>query len=87
MPDNPIAPWGASLVDSPTDLLERLLVERACERLITGFVHRLDLGAPASVAELFTEDGHWFLATRTLHLPFGGTSLAPSSVGSRSTPR
>ncbi|MGW1047815.1 nuclear transport factor 2 family protein [Streptomyces sp. NPDC002586] len=39
--------------------LDRLLVERACERLIVGFVHRLDLGEPASVAELFTEDGVW----------------------------
>ncbi|OLZ69406.1 hypothetical protein AV521_17950 [Streptomyces sp. IMTB 2501] len=41
------------------DPLELLLVERACERLIVGFVHRLDLGEPASVAELFTEDGLW----------------------------
>jgi hypothetical protein len=39
--------------------LERLLAERACERLILDFVHRLDLGEPASVAELFTEDGTW----------------------------
>ena len=39
--------------------LERLLAERACERLILDFVHRLDLGEPASVAELFTEDGVW----------------------------
>ncbi|WP_405454350.1 nuclear transport factor 2 family protein [Streptomyces achromogenes] len=41
------------------DPLERLLAERACERLILGFVHRLDLGEPADVAELFTEDGMW----------------------------
>ncbi|MFD5338811.1 nuclear transport factor 2 family protein [Streptomyces hawaiiensis] len=41
------------------DAMERLLAERACERLILGFVHRLDLGEPASVAELFTEDGVW----------------------------
>lgn len=33
--------------------------ERACERLVIDFVHRLDLGEPASVAELFTEDGLW----------------------------
>jgi hypothetical protein len=39
--------------------MERLLAERACERLILDFVHRLDLGDPASVAELFTEDGVW----------------------------
>ncbi|MEU6907966.1 nuclear transport factor 2 family protein [Streptomyces coeruleorubidus] len=41
------------------DPMERLLAERACERLITDFVHRLDLGEPSSVAELFTEDGVW----------------------------
>ncbi|MFB7503937.1 nuclear transport factor 2 family protein [Streptomyces broussonetiae] len=41
------------------DPLERLLAERACERVITDFVHRLDLGEPASVAGLFTEDGSW----------------------------
>lgn len=39
--------------------LERLLTERACERIIIDFVHRLDLGEPSSVAELFTEDGTW----------------------------
>ncbi|MFI5554844.1 nuclear transport factor 2 family protein [Streptomyces sp. NPDC051738] len=41
------------------DSLDRLLAERACERVIIDFVHRLDLGEPASVAELFTEDGSW----------------------------
>ncbi|MFE0253244.1 nuclear transport factor 2 family protein [Streptomyces sp. NPDC059010] len=39
--------------------MELLLAERACERVIIDFVHRLDLGEPASVAELFTEDGVW----------------------------
>lgn len=41
------------------DPLENLLAERACERVIHEFVHRLDLGEPGSVAELFTEDGSW----------------------------
>ena len=41
------------------DSLQWLLAERACERLLVDFVHRLDLGEPASVAELFTEDGSW----------------------------
>ncbi|MGW0763092.1 nuclear transport factor 2 family protein [Streptomyces sp. NPDC002814] len=36
-----------------------LAAERACERLIIDFVHRLDLGEPSSVADLFTEDGRW----------------------------
>ena len=38
---------------------ERLLAERACERLILDFVHHLDLGDPSAVAELFTEDAVW----------------------------
>ncbi|MGW7818036.1 nuclear transport factor 2 family protein [Streptomyces puniciscabiei] len=41
------------------DPVKRLFAERACERVIVDFVHRLDLGEPASVAELFTEDGVW----------------------------
>lgn len=41
------------------DPLEQLFGERACERLILDFVHRLDLGEPSSVAELFTEGGSW----------------------------
>ena len=41
------------------DPLQQLLAERACERLIIDFVHRLDLGDPASVADLFTADGIW----------------------------
>ncbi|MFF1441885.1 nuclear transport factor 2 family protein [Streptomyces sp. NPDC058295] len=41
------------------DPLQRLLAERACERLVVDFVHRLDLGRPDSAAELFTEDGTW----------------------------
>ncbi|SEO48710.1 nuclear transport factor 2 family protein [Actinacidiphila rubida] len=38
---------------------ELLLAERACERLIVELLRRLDLGEPASVRELFTEDGVW----------------------------
>lgn len=44
--------------------VERMLAERACERIIVDFIHRLDLGDPSSVAELFTPDGVW-------HWPFG----------------
>ena len=40
-------------------MTERLLAERACERLVVEVVHRLDLGDPATVADLFTEDGVW----------------------------
>jgi len=43
----------------PMDPLAQLLAERACERIVLDFVHRLDLGEPSSVAGLFTEDGTW----------------------------
>ncbi|MFC8225199.1 nuclear transport factor 2 family protein [Streptomyces sp. NPDC057287] len=36
-----------------------LVAERAYERLIIEFAHRLDLGDPAEVAELFSDDGVW----------------------------
>ncbi|WP_369168986.1 nuclear transport factor 2 family protein [Streptomyces sp. R28] len=39
--------------------MEHLLAERACKRIVVDFAHRLDLGEPSSVAELFTEDGTW----------------------------
>ncbi|MFI7497481.1 nuclear transport factor 2 family protein [Streptomyces sp. NPDC049687] len=47
------------LVATPMDPIEQLLAERACQRLLLDLVHRLDLGEPGSVAELFTEDGTW----------------------------
>ncbi len=39
--------------------MDRLLAERACERLVVELVRWLDLGEPGSVAELFTPDGVW----------------------------
>lgn len=39
--------------------LDRLLVERACERLIVEYARRVDFGEAATVADLFTEDGRW----------------------------
>ncbi|MET9060701.1 nuclear transport factor 2 family protein [Streptomyces antibioticus] len=41
------------------DPIEQLLAERACRRLLLDLVRSLDLDEPASVAELFTEDGTW----------------------------
>ncbi|WP_097974681.1 nuclear transport factor 2 family protein [Streptomyces sp. gb14] len=48
-------------LDRPDHLgpLDRLIAERACERLVVEFVRRLDLGEPGEVAELFTPDGLW----------------------------
>ncbi|MEV5200658.1 nuclear transport factor 2 family protein [Streptomyces sp. NPDC053720] len=47
------------LATEALDPTDRLLAERACERLIIEFVHRLDLGDPGEVAELFVDDGVW----------------------------
>jgi hypothetical protein len=41
------------------DELERLLAERACERLIVEYCRRVDFGHAARIAELFCEDGSW----------------------------
>ncbi|MFB6441267.1 nuclear transport factor 2 family protein [Streptomyces sp. NPDC056411] len=47
------------MVTDALDPMDRLVAERACERLIIEFVRRLDLGDPSEVAELFTVDGVW----------------------------
>lgn len=46
---------------TPNDLdpMDRLLAERACERLILELVRRLDLGEPSTVSDLFAPDGVW----------------------------
>jgi hypothetical protein len=41
------------------DDLERLLAERACERLIVDYCRFVDFGEASRIAELFTEDGTW----------------------------
>jgi hypothetical protein len=41
------------------DPIEQLLAERARQRLLLDLIRRLDFQEPASVAELFTEDGTW----------------------------
>jgi hypothetical protein len=39
--------------------VERLLAERACERLIVEYARRVDFGHAAQVADLFCADGVW----------------------------
>lgn len=39
--------------------LERLLDERACERLVIDYTHLVDSGEAARIADLFTADGVW----------------------------
>ncbi|HWH19668.1 MAG TPA: nuclear transport factor 2 family protein [Solirubrobacterales bacterium] len=41
------------------DELDRLLVERSCERLIMEYSRLVDFGEAAAVADLFTEDARW----------------------------
>ena len=41
------------------DELDRMLVERSCERLINEYSRLVDFGEAASVADLFTEDARW----------------------------
>jgi hypothetical protein len=41
------------------DELERIVVERACERLIVEYCRRVDYGEAAGIADLFTPDGTW----------------------------
>jgi hypothetical protein len=39
--------------------LDRLLAERACERLIVEYCRLVDFGHAAGIADLFTDDGTW----------------------------
>jgi hypothetical protein len=41
------------------DDIQRLLAERACERLIVEYCRLVDFGNAAMIAELFTEDACW----------------------------
>lgn len=39
--------------------VQRVLDERACERLIVEYCRRIDFGNASAVADLFVEDGQW----------------------------
>jgi hypothetical protein len=41
------------------DDVQRLLIERACERLVYAYCHYVDHGEAAKIADQFTEDGVW----------------------------
>jgi SnoaL-like domain len=41
------------------DSIERLLIERECERLVYAYCHLIDHGEAGQVGDLFTEDGKW----------------------------
>lgn len=42
------------------DELQRMLDERACERLITDYTHLVDFGNAPDIADLFVEDSRWY---------------------------
>ncbi len=41
------------------DAIEKLLIEREIERLVTRYCHYVDHDEAAKIADLFTEDGVW----------------------------
>src|SRR5262249_44389549 len=41
------------------DDIKRMLIERACERLVTEYCHFVDHGEAAKIADQFTDDGVW----------------------------
>jgi ketosteroid isomerase-like protein len=46
--------------------IDRLLIERACDRLVQEYCHWTDHGEAARVADLFTEDAVWTSADNTM---------------------
>ena len=48
------------------DDLKRLVIERACARLVVQYCHFIDHGEAARVAELFCEDGVWASPENTM---------------------
>ena len=41
------------------DIIEKMIIERECERLITRYCHYVDHGEAAKIADLFTNEGVW----------------------------
>jgi SnoaL-like domain len=66
------------------DPIERLLAERACERLIVEYSHRLDLGQASRVVELFTDDAVWETTGRIRAV--GREEIAAGLSGGRIVP-
>lgn len=48
------------------DDMQRMLIERACERLVTEYCHFVDHGEAAKIAGQFTENGVWANPANTL---------------------
>jgi SnoaL-like protein len=67
-------------VSDAIDPLERLLAERACERLVYRYAHLLDLGEADRVPGLFADDGVWELPGR---IRFEGRAELDAGIPSR----
>jgi len=48
------------------DDIQKLLIERACERLMIEYCHLVDHGEAARIADQFTEDGVWCSSENTM---------------------
>jgi ketosteroid isomerase-like protein len=49
-----------TMSDTPApDDLQRMLDERACERIVSVYCHLVDFGDAPAIADLFTDDGEW----------------------------
>jgi hypothetical protein len=48
------------------DAVERMLIERECQRLVTLYCHYVDHGHAERIADLFTDDGVWRSAEVTM---------------------
>jgi len=48
------------------DDAERMLIERACARLVTQYCHLVDHGEASRIADLFTDDGVWASPENTM---------------------
>jgi uncharacterized protein (TIGR02246 family) len=46
--------------------LERILIERECERLVQRYCHYVDHGEASRIAELFADDGVWTSPQNTM---------------------
>lgn len=55
------------------DDLKAMLIERACQRLVTEYCHLVDHGEAAKVADQFTDDGVWTSRENTMT---GRTAIA-----------
>lgn len=57
------------------DDIEVMLIERACERLVTEYCHLVDHGEAARIADLFADDGVFHFDEGVFHIASGRETL------------